>query len=415
MDLIYNLGISAYKLAARIASVRNHKAKLMLAGQSRTYKLLKQRIDPNKDYIWIHASSLGEFEQGRPLIEMIKQHQPDAHIVLSFFSPSGYEVRKSYSLADVVCYLPFDLPHNVKRFLKIVNPKMAIFVKYEFWGNYLMELRRRQVPTHIISAIFRPSQIFFRSWGGMFRKMLACYDTIYVQNEASRALLADINVTNVVVAGDTRFDRVSAIKQAARTFPIMDHFTDNELPTLIMGSSWPDDEEIVLDYFNRHNNFKLVIAPHEFDRERLLDLMGLIKRPVGLYSQTPPDKAGRLDCLIVDSFGLLSSLYRYGDMAYVGGGFGSGIHNINEAAVFAIPVMFGPNHEKFREANDLIACGGGFCVETAKDFEGYMDRFLDDKAFLKRSGTIASSHIESQLGATKTIYDDIFGKNKAEK
>ena len=410
MDMFYNFGISAYKLAVRIASVRNKKAKLMLTGQSQTLKLLKKRIDPDKEYIWIHASSLGEFEQGRPLIEMIKQHQPDAHIVLSFFSPSGYEVRKSYSLADVVCYLPFDLPLNVKRFIKIVKPKMAIFVKYEFWGNYLMELRRRKIPTYIVSAIFRPSQVFFKPWGGMFRKMLACYDTIYVQNEASRELLADINVTNVTVAGDTRFDRVSAIKQAARTFPIMDHFVNPEIPTMIMGSSWPDDEEIVLEYFNNHPNFKLVIAPHEFDRERLIALMGQIKRPVGLYSQTPPDKASRLDCLIVDSFGLLSSLYRYGNMAYVGGGFGSGIHNINEAAVFAIPVVFGPNHEKFREASDLIACGGGFCIESQEDFTRVMDRFLSDKTFLQRSGTIASSYIESQLGATKIIYNDIFGK-----
>ncbi|MBQ4367764.1 MAG: 3-deoxy-D-manno-octulosonic acid transferase [Muribaculaceae bacterium] len=414
MDPIYNFGILAYRAAVRLASLRKRKARLMLDGQRDTFERLRSQLNPNVRYIWVHASSLGEFEQGRPLIEKIKANDPDAHIVLSFFSPSGYEVRKNYDRVDAVCYLPFDLPNNVKRFLDIVRPSVAIFVKYEFWGNYLMELRRRQVPTYIISAIFRPSQSFFKPWGGMMRKILKCFTTLFVQNEESRALLHSIGINNVEVSGDTRFDRVSDVRSAAREFPMIARFVKDSPFTMVMGSSWPPDEEIVLPYFNSHPGMKLIIAPHEFDHERLRKLMSQVHRPVGLYSDTTLEQVSALDCLIIDSFGILSSLYRYGQMAYVGGGFGTGIHNINEAAVYGIPVVFGPRHEKFQEAGDLMACGGGFSIDSVEAFESVMDQLLGDSTRLRHCGEVAGQYIASHLGATQIVYDRIFGQRKVE-
>ncbi len=408
MDPIYNLGIKAYRLAVKMASSRNVKAKKMLEGQAATFSYLKENLDPCYRYIWIHASSLGEFEQGRPLIEKIKAAHPEQHILLTFFSPSGYEVRKHYDKVDAVCYMPFDLPGNVKRFLDLVNPSMAIFVKYEFWGNYLMELKRRQVPTYIISAIFRPGQRFFHAGGSMFRKMLHCYTHIYVQNEESCRLLREIGIDNVDVCGDTRFDRVVQIKQAAREFPLIASMVKDSPFTLVMGSSWQPDEDIVIPYFNSHPEMKLIIAPHEFDAHRLKELKSKITRPVALYSQTSEADAAQLDCLIIDCFGILSSLYRYGQVAYVGGGFGAGIHNINEAAVYGIPVIFGPNHGKFREASDLIAVGGGFCIDSAESFKAVIDHLLSDRDHLRSAGNIALNYIKTHTGATDFIYQDLF-------
>ncbi len=408
MDLLYDLGIAAYKTAARIASVKNRKAQLMLKGQRKTWRTLRERLDPEGGYIWIHASSLGEFEQGRPLIELIRQRQPQARILLSFFSPSGYEVRKGYDQVDAVCYLPFDLNHNAKRFIDLVKPKMAIFVKYEFWGNYLNELHRREVPTYIISSIFRPGQVFFRPWGGMFRKMLHCFDRLFVQNEQSRQLLAGIGITRVDVAGDTRFDRVAHVRERARQFPTIDRFVGNAAFTLVMGSSWEPDEDIVIPFFNAHPGMKLIIAPHEFDNDRLLSIMSRIERRSVLFSQARADQMAATDCLVIDSFGLLSSLYRYGQAAYVGGGFGNGIHNINEAAVYGIPVIFGPRHEKFQEAHDLTACGGAFCIQNAEEFATQMERLLADPDHLRQAGQKAGQYIQCHLGATQRIYDAIF-------
>lgn len=407
MDLLYSLGIIAYRGAVRLASIRSKKARLMLKGQRQTFKKLRSTLDPAGGYIWMHVASLGEFEQGRPLIEMIKKNNPEARIVLSFFSPSGYEVRKNYPLVDTVVYLPFDTLYNATKFVDIVKPSVAIFVKYEFWGNYLNTLKRRNVPTYIISSIFRPSQSFFKPWGGMFRNMLKCFNTMYVQNEESRKLLADIGHDNVVVCGDTRFDRVAGVKSAAKQFPIIESFVKDTDFTLIMGSSWEPDEEIAMPYFNEHPSMKFIIAPHEFDRKRLLDIMARTGRKTALYSQTSPEEAATLDCLIIDSFGLLSSLYQYGQAAYIGGGFGHGIHNINEAAVYGIPVIFGPKHEKFQEAHDLIECGGGFCISNAEQFNAVIDRIATDKAYQQHCGKCAGDYIESHLGATQVIYDQL--------
>jgi 3-deoxy-D-manno-octulosonic-acid transferase len=400
------------RLGIKIASVRHKKARLLVQGQANTFQYLQEHLDGKSQYIWMHVSSLGEFEQGRPLIERIKAEHPEQRIVLTFFSPSGYEVRKNYDKVDAVCYLPFDTPGNARRFLDLVKPSMAIFVKYEFWGNFLSELKHREVPTYIISAIFRPGQSFFKPWGGMFRKMLGCFTHFYVQNEESRQLLEGIGMHNVTVAGDTRFDRVAHVCEQAKDFPVIEKMTKECPFTLVMGSSWPPDEDIVIPYFNAHPGMKLIIAPHEFDKERLNTLLGKVKRKAALYSETAPEQAEELDCLVIDCFGILSSVYRYGQMAYIGGGFGSGIHNVNEAAVYGIPVAFGPKYDKFLEAIELIAAGGGFSVNDAASFARVMDTMLTDEGELKRSSRIAHDYIQSHLGATNVIYDDLFGQKQ---
>ncbi len=407
MNFIYNLTISAYRLAAKCISGKNPKAAKMLAGQAKTFDILKEKINPSDSYIWIHVASLGEFEQGRPLIEKIKRENPAQKILLTFFSPSGYEVRKNYSEADVICYLPFDLPKNVKRFLDLVNPSMAIFVKYEFWGNYLGQLKKRGIPAYIISSIFRPTQSFFKPWGGMFRNMLRCYTRIFVQDEASRDLLAKIGVTNVDVCGDTRFDRVTDIMAATKPYPIVESFTKDAF-TLIIGSSWQPDEDIIIPYFNEHPEMKLIIAPHEFSDARIDMLKSRITRKTVCYTGTNEVEAADADCLIINCFGILSSCYRYADVAHIGGGFGAGIHNINEAAVYGMPVIFGPKYNKFKEAHDLLAIGGAFSVHSSAEFVAVMDRMLADKDYLEQSGTKAREYIESQLGATEYIYKSIF-------
>ena len=408
MNFLYNTGIACYRAAVRLARIKSPKARLMLQGHKLAFHQLRQKLDPSIAYIWIHASSLGEFEQARPLIEKLRQERPQEHIVLSFFSPSGFEIRKNYDKVDCVCYLPFDTPANAREFVELLHPKMAIFVKYEFWGNYLDELRKREVPTYLISSIFRPGQIFFRPWGGMFRHMLQCFKHIYVQNQESQQLLQSIGITDVTVAGDTRFDRVAGVLARAKQFPIVEAMTKGSQFTLVMGSSWQPDEDIVIPYFNAHPEMKLVIAPHEFDKHRLTVLLGRIRRPVALYTHTTEAQAAKLDCLVIDCFGILSSLYRYGQMAYIGGGFGAGIHNINEAAVFGIPVVFGPKHGKFQEASDLIGNGGGFSISNAQEFEAVANRMLTQPKALTQAGDTAASYIQSHLGATDRICADLF-------
>ncbi|MGM9803692.1 MAG: 3-deoxy-D-manno-octulosonic acid transferase [Muribaculaceae bacterium] len=412
MNLFYNLAIGLYQTGARIAAKKNEKIGKMIAGQRSTFDVLERDKEKLNGCIWIHAASLGEFEQGRPLIERIRRENPDERILLTFFSPSGYEVRKNYGEVTTVCYLPFDLEENVKRFLDLVQPRMAIFVKYEFWGNYLQQLKQRGVPTYIISSIFRKGQIFFLPWGGMFRNILKCFSGMYVQDSDSKRLLESIGIKNVVVAGDTRFDRVTDIQASCKRFPILDAFTNgNTKPLLMMGSSWQPDEDIVIPYFNRHPEMRLVIAPHEFNEERIASMLKKITRPVARYTQiTSPQDAEKYDCLIIDCFGILSSCYAYAQAAYIGGGFGVGIHNLNEAAVYGIPVIFGPNHYKFKEASDLMACGGGYEITDAKSFDSVFTRLLTSKEKLAQSGRAAGTYIKSKLGATDIIFNQLFKK-----
>lgn len=411
MNPLYNTSIALLRGGIRLSKGFNAKSRRMLEGHKETFAALEQALKGNESPVmWIHAASLGEFEQGRPMIEMVKKEHPDWKVVLSFFSPSGYEVRKKYPLADVVVYLPFDTPANARRFVDTVNPSVAIFVKYEFWGNYLSALRRRKVPTYIISAIFRPAQAFFKPWGGTFRGMLKCFTHLYVQDEASRKLLEDIGVTNVTVAGDTRFDRVADVRSSKCKIEWIPRMMEHAAMKFIAGSSWPADEAVYADWLNARKDVKFIIAPHEFDDARLSHLKGLFPgREVMLLSEW--QRAGSpasVEGLIVDSFGHLSSLYRYADVAYIGGGFGTGIHNINEAAVYGIPVVFGPRHQKFREAAGLIQCGGGISVSSVVEFDDVMDRFLSDPASLKSAGEAAGRYITENLGATTRIYDSIF-------
>lgn len=405
---LYSAGIALYSFGVKVASLKNRKAALLVSGHKEIWDKLKAQVNPDDANIWIHAASLGEFEQGRPLIEEIKARHPEKRIILTFFSPSGYEVRKDYPLADCVCYLPFDTPGRVKRFIRLVNPEMAIFVKYEVWRNYLHELYRRSIPTYLISALFRPDQAFFKKSLAWYRYWLHWYTKIFVQTDKSRKLLERVNITNVEVAGDTRFDRVKKISDAHRSIPEVEEFVKGSELTLVAGSSWPKDEEAYFPWLQKNKNVRAIIAPHEYDSARLKSLLNAFPGETVLLSElqngkTPEGKR----ILIVDCFGLLSSIYHYADVAYVGGGFGVGIHNINEAAVYGIPVVFGPNHHKFVEASDLIECGGGICIDGKSSFEKQMDMLLNDRALRRRKGEAAGKYIDSKLGATARILSSL--------
>lgn len=408
---MYSLIIHLYAFFIELISPFHKKARLMRLGQWKTNGILREKIDRNAKYIWFHASSLGEFEQGRPLIEKIKAEHPECKILLTFFSPSGYEVRKNYGGADVVCYLPFDTPYRVKKFLDLSKPVMAIFIKYEFWDNYLSELKRRNIPVYIVSAIFRKEQLFFKWYGGMYRKVLSYFTHIFVQDDASRELLSKYGVTNVSVFGDTRFDRVQDVYKNTKQVPMVDLFvnnnrSDNQL-TMVAGSSWQQDEEVYLNYFNEHPELKLIIAPHEIHKDHLMHIESMLKRPsIRLSEATEKDIKGK-SCLIVDSFGLLSSIYRYGDLAYIGGGFGAGIHNVLEAAVYGIPVIFGPKYQKFKEARDLLQVGGAFSITDEKTFESKMEELSTYRDLLEAAGAAAGDFVKSNIGATNRIISSI--------
>ena len=412
MNPVYNLGISAYAAAVRLVKGRNRKARLMLEGQAETLgRIRAAREGDDSEWIWIHAASLGEFEQGRPLIELIKSECPELKVLLTFFSPSGFEVRKNYELADCVAYLPFDKPRKVRAFLDAARPSKAIFVKYEFWGNYLSELHRRGIPTYLISAIFRPSQSFFQWWGGTFRGMLKNYTKFYVQNDDSKRLLASLGVENVEVTGDTRLDRVYDIMERAEPIPAVEVFkAGSEDPILIAGSTWPADEAILFPWLAKNPDVRSIIAPHEFDADRLAAMVKALGDRAVLLSEYERDPKACPDArhLVVDSFGRLASIYRYGTIAYVGGGHGVGIHNINEAAVYGLPVGFGPNHHKFKEAADLIKLGGGFEIASVADFERTLGRLLSDPEARARSGRASADYISRNRGATRRIYDELF-------
>ena len=408
---MYSLIIHLYAFFIELISPFHKKARLMRLGQWKTNGIFREKIDRNAKYIWFHASSLGEFEQGRPLIEKIKAEHPEYKILLTFFSPSGYEVRKNYGGADVVCYLPFDTPYRVKKFLDLSKPVMAIFIKYEFWDNYLSELKRRNIPVYIVSAIFRKEQLFFKWYGGMYRKVLSYFTHIFVQDDASRELLSKYGVTNVSVFGDTRFDRVQDVYKNTKQVPMVDLFvnnnrSDNQL-TMVAGSSWQQDEEVYLNYFNEHPELKLIIAPHEIHKDHLMHIESMLKRPsIRLSEATEKDIKGK-SCLIVDSFGLLSSIYRYGDLAYIGGGFGAGIHNVLEAAVYGIPVIFGPKYQKFKEARDLLQVGGAFSITDEKTFESKMEELSTYRDLLEAAGVAAGDFVKSNIGATNRIISSI--------
>lgn len=403
---MYTIAIYLYALAVRLASLTNRKARLMIKGHRKTWRTLRDHAKERQHYVWFHAASLGEFEQGRPLMERLRREHPEKRILLTFFSPSGYEVRKDYAGADLVCYLPFDTPLNARRFVRLVQPEKAFFIKYEFWHHYIDELHRAGVPVYSVSSIFRNDQIFFRPYGRGYARVLHHFNHFFVQNEASRRLLNSLGVTQVSVTGDTRFDRVIDIRNQAKSLPLAAALTGDSR-TIVAGSTWPPDEEILIPYFNSHPELKLIIAPHEVNEERLRSIEQRLKRPALRYSQATPESSAQADCLIIDGYGLLSSLYRYATLAYVGGGFGVGIHNVPEAAVYGVPVFFGPNNQRFREARDLINEGGSFEVTSADDFQAQADRLLADERALDQSGQAAGDYIRRNSGATEAIFREV--------
>lgn len=415
MNPLYNTAIALFGAGLKLASMRSEKISEMLRGQRQTLASLEQirrKVAPKGFDVWFHAASLGEFEQGRPLIERLRREQPQLKILLSFFSPSGYRVRCNYEGADAVVYLPLDTVSNVRAFINAAAPQRAFFIKYEFWGNYLQELHRRSIPTYIISAIFRPGQRFFRPAGGMWRRMLGHFDHLYVQDDASRDLLADIGINNVTVAGDTRFDRVTDIMNTLKPLPsVVAKLADSDEFTLVCGSTWQPDEDLIIPWFKKYPQMRLILAPHEFNRQRvdaLLDRLGRSEACRLSSFKDNDDLPEGCRAMVIDSFGLLSSLYSVADAAYVGGGFGAGIHNINEAAVYGIPVVFGPKYQKFREAFDLIAAGGAYSVADKNSFESIMDRLLVNSPVRKAAGEAAGKYIARSIGATDIIYNDIF-------
>lgn len=404
----YNFGLRLYAWIIRLASARHRKARLWTEGRKDLFRRMRESIDPAARIVWIHVASLGEFEQGRPIIERIRKEHPEFKILLTFFSPSGYEIRKDYKGVDYIFYLPLDTPRNARRFLDAARPEIAIFVKYEFWLNLLRELRRRKVRTYIVSAIFRRNSVFFRPYGGLWRQALESFDTLFVQNEESKTLLAELGFDNVLVAGDTRFDRVAEIARAAKHVDIVERFKgDRRL--FVAGSTWGPDEELLIRLMNENPEVKFLIAPHEMDEARIERLISQTRGGALRFTQcTPRTSYGTRQLLILDTVGLLASVYGYAAWSYIGGGFGVGIHNTLEAATFGLPVAFGPNYKKFKEARDLVTLGA---ARPVTDYEALRTWFIplrDNEEFLLKTSRIAKDYTMRHQGATGIIVKTIF-------
>lgn len=400
--IIYNLAIRLYQFGILVASLFNQVIRGMREGEGETISLIKSSRKEGERWIWVHAASLGEFEQGRPLIERIKKEHPEYKVMLTFFSPSGYNVRRKYDKADMVCYLPLDTPGNAREFVEALMPEKVYIVKYEFWLNYLANLRKRGIETYIISAIFREKQPFFKWYGGIFRECLKTFRRLYVQNEESERLLRGIGITNVSVTGDTRFDRVSDIAAAAKQLPKVAEFAEGH-PTIVVGSSWQPDEAFLLPYINERcgKGVRMIIAPHHVEAERIKELTSHLKCRYMLYSEVKEETVMEADVLVINTIGILSSIYQYGQVAYIGGGFGVGIHNTLEAAVWGMPVVFGPNYHKFKEACELIECGGASSIRNQEECYRCMDRYIEENG---AAADAAKEYVASHIGATEVIY-----------
>lgn len=409
MRLIYYLAINTYRLAVWLASPFNRKAWLFVIGRKGLFRDLEDATAHWQRVVWFHCASLGEFEQGRPLMEAFRERDPEVKILLTFFSPSGYQVRKNYQGADYVTYLPIDTPAHARRMAAIVRPEQAFFIKYEYWYYLLHELHRRNIPIYLVSAIFNKEQAFFKWYGGWFRRMLSFYLKIFVQDDASRHLLNDHHIHHVSVSGDTRFDRVKKIAQSSPSLPFIDRFK-GDTPLVVAGSTWPPDEQLLISYFKESKpSFKMVIAPHEVNRQNIQRIVSHF--PVGetlVWSEASGEEAGQARVLIIDTIGMLSSLYGYGQLAYVGGGFGKGLHNILEAVTYGIPVIFGPNHGRFKEAMDLKTRGGGFAIHDYKELKPLMDDFITHPGQAQAAGEKARSYVDARAGATHHILSEIF-------
>ncbi|MFI3332391.1 MAG: glycosyltransferase N-terminal domain-containing protein [Rikenellaceae bacterium] len=404
---LYNIAIILYTAAIGVASLWVPKAKLWRDGRKDIFRRMAQTIAPSDRILWIHASSVGEFEQGRPLIERVREQHPEYKILLTFFSPSGYELRKNYKGADYIFYLPVDTPGNVRKFLKVAHPEVAIFVKYEFWLNMLFELRRQRIDTYIISAIFRKDSIFFKWYGVLWRQALESFKVIFVQNRESKEYLSEIGVKSVVVAGDTRFDRVAQIAQSVKTNEIVERFKGSS-SLLVAGSTWPADEDLLCRIIERNQNVKFVVAPHEISPERIAELELRFKSSVRYTQITNDTSMESTQVLILDTIGHLSSIYRYASWAFIGGGFGVGIHNTLEASTFGLPIAFGPNYQKFKEARDMIELGACRSVSSAKELEEWFEPLRDDEGYHNKIARITKEYTVKNQGASLIINNTIF-------
>jgi 3-deoxy-D-manno-octulosonic-acid transferase len=405
MRVIYKIGIQIYLLLIILVAPFNVKARRWLKGRQGIWRKIRLNIKPGDSVVWIHCASLGEFEQGRPIIEEIRKTMPEKKIVLTFFSPSGYELRKNYDLAHCVTYMPLDTSFNAWRFMNLVKPEMAFFIKYDYWYYFLRTLKKKRIPTFVVSAKFRRDQVFFKWYGLWYRSVLKYFTVLFVQNEESRRLLSVIGIKNVEVTGDTRFDRVYNLSRRSVDYPWLEPFTGGK-KVIVAGSTWEKDEQLLINYINHSDpDIRFILAPHEINERKLVRIIELIEHPVVRF--TDNDKSGYKNAkvLIVDTIGHLSSLYRYGKIAYIGGGFGKGIHNILEAATYGLPVVFGPKYQKFMEAVEMIDKKAAFSINNFDELKSTLDHLTTNEQFLSDCSIRAKSYIESNLGATRTIID----------
>ncbi|MCA1918896.1 MAG: 3-deoxy-D-manno-octulosonic acid transferase [Flavobacterium piscis] len=404
MLFLYNLVISIAGFFLKIVALFSPKIKLFVNGRKNVFSILEEKIKPSDKTIWFHSASLGEYEQGLPVIEKIKEKYPDHKIIVTFFSPSGYEVRKNNTVANVTVYLPLDTKSNAKQFLKLAHPELVFFIKYEFWLNYLKELETSKTPTYLISGIFRDNQMFFKWYGGFYRKALKAFTYFFVQNESSKEKIEAIGFHNVIVSGDTRFDRVNAILGRDNTLDFIENFK-NDSPTVVIGSSWPKDEALLAEYINQApEHVKFIIAPHNIKPDQITSLKSQITKSTVLFSEKRDLDLSGYNVFIIDTIGLLTKIYSYGTIAYVGGGFGNpGIHNILEPATFGIPIVIGPNYSNFAEAVQLVALEGCITISNSKELKETLDRLLNDTNFFEEKSSICRSYIQDNKGATNTI------------
>jgi 3-deoxy-D-manno-octulosonic-acid transferase len=406
MRIIYKAGIAVYFFLVLIASIFNDKARRWITGRRGMWKKLKQNIEPGKDLYWFHCSSLGEFEQGRPIIEEIREREPDCFILLTFFSPSGYELRKNYVVADYVSYLPLDTRFNAWRFINLVKPKAVYFIKYEFWYYFLRTLFKKRIPVFLVSAKFREDQAFFKWYGVWYRRLLNNFTLFFVQDEGTKNLLEGAGYTNVKLTGDTRFDRVYQISQKAKSYPGIEEFRHDKL-VLIAGSTWDKDEELLIKCINNSDSsVKFILAPHEINSRKLYKLVEQIEYPVVRFTDEDKTAYSQAKVLLIDTIGNLSSAYKYGSIAYIGGGFGKGIHNILEAATYGLPVIFGPNFSKFNEAREMLEIEAAFSISDYVGLNATLQKLLKDNAYLQNCSEKSRNYVESRIGATHKIVNE---------
>ena len=415
MLFIYNLIVVFADFILKIAALFNPKIKLFVDGRKSVYKVLSNKIKAYDKTIWFHAASLGEYEQGLPVMERMKSRFPNHLIVLTFFSPSGYEVRKNNTIADVTVYLPLDTKSNVDKFMEIVRPDMAFFIKYEYWPNYLNALKNRETPTYLISGIFREDQLFFKWYGGFYRNALNAFEHFFVQNSKSKDLLLKLGKSNVTVSGDTRFDRVASILNRDNTLEFIEEFKNNSL-TIVVGSSWPKDESLLVPYINSAENVKFIIAPHNIKTEQIQALKNSISKKTMLFSEVDftssnPINLSHFDVFIIDSIGILTKIYSYADIAYVGGGFGNpGVHNLLEPATFGIPIVIGTNYSHFPEAAALVNLEGCISISTQEELKEAFDNLIQNQDIRFEKGHICNTFVEMNKNATDIIMNHIAPK-----